>query len=143
MNIYTIGFAGKTAKDFFQILMTNQVKQLIDIRLNNSSQLAGFTNIKHLPYFLFLHNIKYTYAPQYAPSKELLNGYQDKLINWAEYEKIYLNLLQKRNILENLDILSFNNSVLLCSEATAEKCHRRLLAEYLAKHFPDINIKHL
>jgi uncharacterized protein YeaO (DUF488 family) len=73
----------------------------------------------------------------------LLNGYQDKLINWAEYEKIYLDLLQKRNILENLDILSFDNSVLLCSEATAEKCHRRLLAEYLAKHFPDINIKHL
>lgn len=78
MILSTIGFSGKTAEEFFTILVKNKVGSLIDIRLNNKSQLAGFTSIKHLPYFLKLHDIMYNYKPEYAPTKELLDGYKIK-----------------------------------------------------------------
>jgi len=143
MTIYTIGFSGKSAEEFFELLLKNNVKKLIDIRLNNSSQLSGFANIKHLPYFLKLHNIEYEYKDIFAPTKELLSGYKDGKIDWTEYEKIYLGILKDREILKNIDIKIFKESVLLCSEPTASMCHRRLLAEYLQKNFSNINIKHL
>ncbi|WP_456402495.1 DUF488 domain-containing protein [Persephonella sp.] len=141
MKIYTIGFSGKTAEEFFSLLKENNIKKLIDIRLNNKSQLAGFTNIKHLPYFLNLHNIEYKYFPIFAPTKELLNGYKKKKILWGEYEKIFLSLLDKRNVKDKIDINEFDNAVLLCSEPTAEECHRRLTAEYLQKIFKNKNIQ--
>lgn len=78
MNIFTIGFSGKSAEEFFTLLTQNGVKKLIDIRLNNKSQLAGFTNAKHLPYLLRLHNIDYEYRPELAPTKNLLDGYKKK-----------------------------------------------------------------
>jgi len=84
MNIFTIGFSQKSAEQFFKLLTENKVKKLIDIRLNNKSQLAGFANAKHLPYFLKLHNIEYEYKPELAPSKELLNGYKDKTVSWGK-----------------------------------------------------------
>ncbi len=143
MNIFTIGFSQKSAEQFFNLLVENNVKKLIDIRLNNKSQLAGFANIKHLPYFLKLHNIEYEYKPELAPSKELLNGYRDKSISWKEYIKIYNQLLIDRNILKDISCKELDNVVLLCSEPTAEQCHRRLLSEYLAKYLDDITIKHL
>ncbi|ACN99185.1 conserved hypothetical protein [Sulfurihydrogenibium azorense Az-Fu1] len=141
MNIYTIGFSGKTAEEFFTTLRKHNVKKLIDIRLNNKSQLAGFTNIKHLPYFLKLHNIEYMYLPIFAPTKELLYSYDKKKIDWEDYEKIFLQILEKRKILEKVKIEDFDNAVLLCSEPTAEKCHRRLTAEYLKENFPEKEIK--
>lgn len=143
MNIFTIGFSQKTAEQFFTLLTKNNVKKLIDIRLNNKSQLAGFANAKHLPYFLKLHNIAYEYKPELAPSKELLNGYKDKTVSWEEYIKIYNKLLMDRNVLKNISVDKLDDIVLLCSEPTAEQCHRRLMAEYLAKNFEKINIKHL
>jgi len=143
MNIFTIGFSQKSAEDFFKKLQENKVEKLIDIRLNNKSQLAGFANAKHLPYFLKLHNIKYEYKPELAPSKDLLNNYKKKTINWNEYIEIYNKLLIDRDILKNINIDDFNNSVLLCSEVTAEQCHRRLIAEYLKDNFDNIKIKHL
>jgi uncharacterized protein (DUF488 family) len=143
MKIYTIGFAGKSAEEFFNLLTKNNIVKLIDVRLNNSSQLAGFANVKHLPYFLKLHNIKYEYKPLFAPTKELLQSYKNKSISWEEYEKIFINILKKRKAEEKIDINDFNNAVLLCSEKTADKCHRRLSAEYLAKYFTDIEIIHL
>ena len=143
MNIFTIGFSQKSAEQFFELLTKNKVKKLIDIRLNNKSQLAGFANAKHLPYFLKLHDIKYKYKPEWAPSKELLNGYKDKTITWEEYIKIYNKLLIDRNVLKNISIDDLEDVVLLCSEPTAEQCHRRLMAEYLAKHFENIKIGHL
>jgi len=143
MNIFTIGFSQKTAEQFFTLLTKNNVKKLIDIRLNNKSQLAGFANAKYLPYFLKLHNIEYEYKPELAPSKELLNGYKNKIISWEEYIKVYNKLLIDRDILKNISIEELNNAVLLCSEPTAEQCHRRLLAEYLAKHLDKMSIKHL
>jgi len=143
IKIFTIGFTQKSAEQFFTLLVKNGVSKLIDVRLNNSSQLAGFASSKHLPYCLKLHNIEYQYSPQFAPTKELLKGYRDKKIDWSEYEKRYIDTLQKRKILDKISIEEFDNSVLLCSEPTADKCHRRLLAEYLANHFPNIEIGHL
>lgn len=143
MTIYTIGFAQKSAEEFFTFLTKNRVKKLVDIRLNNKSQLAGFANAKHLPYFLKLHNIDYEYKIELAPSKELLKGYKDNLVSWDEYMKIYNQLLIERDVLKNILVEELDNIVLLCSEPTAEQCHRRLLAEYLANNFKNINIKHL
>lgn len=143
MTLYTIGFSQKSAEEFFKILKTNNIIRLIDIRLNNKSQLAGFTNVRHLLYFLKIHDIEYLYRPDFAPSKELLNGYKDKSISWKEYEILYNEILIKRNIIEKIDWVIFENSVLLCSEPTADKCHRRLLAEYLAQKNNEIKIKHV
>ena len=84
MTLYTIGFSQKSAEEFFKILKINNIIRLIDIRLNNKSQLAGFTNVRHLPYFLKIYDIEYLYRPDFAPSKELLNGYKDKSISWKE-----------------------------------------------------------
>ncbi len=143
MNIFTIGFAQKSAEKFFTLLTDNKVKKLIDIRLNNKSQLAGFANAKHLPYFLKLHSIDYEYKPELAPTKELLNGYKNKEVDWQEYEKIYNKILLDRDILNTISINELGNSVFLCSEPTAEQCHRRLAAEYLANSSNNIKIKHL
>ncbi len=143
MNIYTIGFAQKSAEEFFKLLTDNGVNKLIDIRLNNKSQLAGFANAKHLPYFLKLHGIDYEYKPELAPTKELLDGYKKKNISWQDYEKIYNKILLDRDILNQLPISAFDESVLLCSEPTSEQCHRRLAAEYLAENSKNIRIKHL
>ncbi len=133
MNLYTIGFSQKSAEDFFKILKLNNVIRLIDIRLNNKSQLAGFTNVKHLPYFLKIHGIEYLYRPDFAPSKELLNGYKNKSVFWQEYENEYNEIIVQRNIIEKIDWNIFNNSVLLCSEPTAEHCHKDYLRNILHK----------
>ena len=143
MNLFTIGFTQKSAEKFFKLLTDNNVEKLIDIRLNNKSQLAGFANARHLPYFLKLHNMEYEYRPELAPSKELLNGYKDKSINWEEYIKVYNKILVDRDVLKNISIAEWDNSVLLCSEPIAKQCHRRLIVEYLAKNFENIKIKHL
>ncbi|HIQ51043.1 MAG TPA: DUF488 domain-containing protein [Nautiliaceae bacterium] len=143
MKLFTIGFSKKSAEEFFTLLTKNRIKKLIDIRLNNKSQLAGFANAKHLPYFLKLHNIEYEYKPELAPTKELLDGYKKKQISWQEYEKIYNKILLDRNILNFIKKDELNNSVFLCSEPTPTHCHRRLLAEYIAKHFDNVEIKHL
>ncbi len=121
----------------------NNVKKLIDIRLNNKSQLAGFANSKHLPYFLKLHNIDYEYRPELAPSKELLDDYKKNVIDWKQYEEVYNKLLVERNILKDISIEDFESAAFLCSEPTADMCHRRLLAEYLSQNFNNIHINHL
>lgn len=144
MNLYTIGFTKKSAEDFFSILIKNSVSRIIDTRLNNKSQLAGFSKEEDLKYFLKkISNIDYVYMPQWAPTDEILNGYRKKLISWEEYEKKYTDVLKARNILENLDLTILENACLLCSEEKPEYCHRRLLAEYLAKHNNNIKIIHL
>lgn len=143
MNLFTIGYTQKSAEEFFALLTKNGVKKLIDIRLNNTSQLAGFANVKHLPYLLKLHNIGYEYKIEFAPTKELLKDYQDKKIDWLKYEKQYNNILTNRDVVKNISKNEFEDAVLLCSEPTAKQCHRRLVSEYLLKHFENINIKHL
>ncbi|MBE7709261.1 MAG: DUF488 domain-containing protein [Cyanobacteria bacterium SIG32] len=147
MNIYTIGFAQKSAKEFFELLEKNSIDCLIDIRLNNISQLAGFTKGKDLEYFLNkILAIKYIHDINYAPTKEILDAYKKKTISWIEYEKQYMQLIEKRNV----EVLfkktinnNFNNICLLCSEPEARYCHRRLLGDYLKHHVANIRIKHI
>lgn len=144
INLYTIGFTKKNAETFFTLLRKNGVKKLIDVRLNNVSQLAGFTKQDDLKYFLKeLCRIEYYYYGQLAPTEDILKRYKNKEISWEQYELEFNSLITKRKIeaIITLDLLT--DACLLCSEATAEHCHRRLLAEYFKKVYKLINIIHL
>ena len=142
--LYTIGFTKKNAKDFFNKLRQAKVKKVIDIRLNNNSQLAGFTKKDDLAFFLQeLCNCQYEHRPDWAPTKEILDRYKKKEITWADYEKLFATLLSEKNINETVALENLDRACLLFSEATPEKCHRRLVAEYLKKIFADLTVKHL
>jgi uncharacterized protein (DUF488 family) len=144
IQLYTIGFAKKKAKDFFSLLKTNNVKTLIDVRLNNASQLAGFTKKDDLEYFLKkIGNINYVHRVDFAPNKEILDSYKRKEITWKQYKINYTSLLRERKIGNLIQDDELDMACLLCSEPTAEYCHRRLLAEYLQDVKGNIIIKHL
>ena len=145
MEIYTIGFTKKTAEQFFGILKKNGIRRLLDIRLKPSSQLAGFAKAGDLRYFLReLCDIEYVPVPLLAPTKEVLVAYRKKLIDWPAYETQFRALLVERKVEKMLDRKLFDvPAVLLCSEATPEHCHRRLVAEYLKEHWPHIEIAYI
>ena len=145
MTIYTIGFTKKTAADFFYALRTARVSKVLDTRLNNQSQLAGFTKKSDLPFFLKeIAGIEYFHLPELAPTKEMLKAYR-ATGDWEQYEKAFLDLLGHRRIEKTLDPELFSNACLLCSEDKPHHCHRRLVAEYLKDHWKqlDIQIIHL
>ncbi len=145
MKIYTIGFTGKTAEEFFGLLNSTDAKYLVDTRLNNTSQLAGFTKKRDLGYFTEkLTGMSYLEMPTLAPEKDMFGVYR-KDGNWDLYESRYLRLMEQRAIAKSIDRNLFADGViLLCSERTAEKCHRRLAAEYIqANIFPQSEIIHL
>ena len=130
--LYTVGFSGKDAKTFFELLRLNKVQMLIDVRLNNVSQLAGYTKKNDLAYFLEkICGIKYLHLPILAPTKEILDGYKSKKISWNDYEAKYIHLINERKIERYLKDIDFVNACLLCSEKTAENCHRRLAANII------------
>jgi len=135
MKLFTIGFTKKSAKEFFELLTNNDIKKLIDIRLNNVSQLAGFSKGNDLKYFLKeLCGIQYSHNVNLAPTKDILDDYKKKKITWSQYEKSFIDLLDHRNI--NDDLINYlereiGGVCLLCSESTPENCHRRLVAEYI------------
>lgn len=144
-KLYTIGFAGKSAEEFFALLKKVGIKILLDIRLNNVSQLAGFTKGKDLAYFVrTILDGQYYHNTDLAPTKDLLKRYQTDE-DWQSYEREFLALLEKRNVETKIKSeLLKGPTVLLCSEKTAEKCHRRLTAEYLQKKLlPSYTIEHL
>ena len=146
MTIYTMGFAQKNAEHFFSLLDNNRVELLIDIRLNNKSQLAGFTKGNDLQYFLKqICNCEYRHCIEFAPTKEILDAYKKGEITWAQYEERFLPLMKKRNASMVFSSLTagYDRVCLLCSEPTPEQCHRRLLAELLQKEVPGITVKHL
>lgn len=144
MTLFTIGFSKKNAEKFFETLLQNGVKRLIDVRLSNKSQLAGFTKSADLQYFLKkIVDIEYMHKAQFAPTKDLLKKYRQKKIEWKDYERQFKEILDDRNVLKNLNYSIFDNAVLLCSESSAEYCHRRLVAEYLTKNNKNIKIVHL
>lgn len=146
MKIATIGFTQKSAEKFFKLLASTESKLLIDVRLNNVSQLAGFAKRDDLKFFLKkLNGMEYAHILELAPKKETLKAYQDKKLTWPQYEIEFLNLMSQRRIESTLDKGMLNGSCLLCSEDTPHLCHRRLVAEYLKSHWSEenIEIKHL
>lgn len=143
MNLFTIGFTKKTAEQFFETIKKNGVKKLMDIRLNNKSQLAGFAKTPDLEYFLKISGIGYEYLPEFAPDKNLLDDYKKKKIKWEDYEKRYLELLKKRDAAIKIKKLDFADSCLLCSEAEPDKCHRRLFAEFVRDTLQGVKIIHI
>ena len=143
MKLYTIGFTKHTAEEFFEKLKSAGVKQVIDIRINKTSQLAAFAKGSDLPYLLkATGDIGYLSYSELAPTKELLKSYRSKMIAWEEFEKLYKKQIEDSKVLLELNKSDFEGACLLCSEETAEKCHRRLLAEELAKMW-DVEIIHL
>lgn len=146
-RIYTIGYSKKDAQTFFGILINHKVKQVLDIRLNNTSQLSGFAKRTDLGYFLKeIASIKYTHDTRFAPTKELRNEYRHNGKDWSQYERTFGTILAARNLLNIVQeeyIESLNGICLLCSEAEPSKCHRRLVAEYIQQNLNDIEIIHL
>ena len=146
MDIYTIGFTQTTAADFFGRLKRAHVERLLDVRLNNRSQLAGFAKRDDLAFFLDeLLGAKYEHAPLLAPTQEILDAFKkQKDMSWDEYERRFLELLTDRQIESKLDPRSFERrTVLLCSEAQPDQCHRRLVLDYLGDHWPHVRAVHL
>jgi uncharacterized protein (DUF488 family) len=145
MEIYTIGFAKKSAEAFFRALRKAGIKRLIDVRLNNTSQLAGFTKRDDLQFFLKeLCNAQYIHESLLAPTPDILNSYKKKRISWQEYEQRFFELMGERKIEEKIDRSLFNGpTVLLCSESNADHCHRRLVLEYLQNKWDTFKINHL
>ena len=143
MKIYTIGFTKKNAEQFFNPIKKNGIELLIDVRLNNKSQLAGFTKSGDIEYFLDnICGCRYMHCDEFAPSKELLKDYQSEKVSWDEYVNIFNSIMDKRSVCEKFyDRFSkFEKVCLLCSEATPEHCHRRLVAERVQKCNP-INVE--
>ncbi|HEY3244989.1 MAG TPA: DUF488 domain-containing protein [Phycisphaerae bacterium] len=145
MEIYTTGFTRKSAPEFFGALRRAGIKRLLDVRLNNSSQLAGFTKRDDLPFFLReLCDASYLHEPLLAPTQELLDDYKKDGTSWTDYESRFLQLMAERRIEIRIDPEVFAGpTVLLCSEPTAEHCHRRLVAEYLQRQWGNLEIVHL
>lgn len=145
MKLYTIGFTKKTAMSFFESLKQNGIRVVIDIRLNNSSQLSGFAKGNDLEYFLKeICGISYVHYVSLAPTKDILDSYKNKKISWLEYENLFNPLLHKRDSLRELVEkynADYDGLCLLCSEHKADNCHRRLVAEYIKENSPDLNIE--
>ncbi|MFD3525222.1 DUF488 family protein [Streptomyces sp. NPDC058653] len=144
MKLYTIGFTKKSAEKFFGLLREAEVSSLIDVRLNNVSQLSGFAKRDDLRYFLGeICGAQYAHRTELAPTKEMLDAYKKRDVGWAAYEERFLKLMKARRIEDEIRREVFDNAVLLCSEDNARHCHRRLVAEYLAQKWDDVEIEHL
>jgi uncharacterized protein (DUF488 family) len=144
-HIYTIGFTKKGAKRFFELLQSAGVKKILDTRLNNTGQLAGFSKRDDLEYFAEnLIGARYHHWLDAAPSPELLENYKKRRISWQEYEKGYLALIEGRRIETSPFASDLHQSCLLCTEDKPHHCHRKLLAEYLAaRNQGDVTVHHL
>ena len=144
MKLFTIGFTKKSAETFFGMLNKAEATRVVDIRLNNVSQLAGFAKRDDLRFFLKqLCEADYVHMPDFAPTKEILDRYKKDKGDWAVYEVSFLKLMRERNIEEKMAGLIKDSDCLLCSEADPDQCHRRLVAEYLKERWRNMNIRHL
>lgn len=144
INLFTIGFTKKSAQKFFESLSKAGVKRVIDTRLNNVSQLAGFTKKTDLEYFLkTIGNIDYVHILDLAPTQEILDEYKKKKGDWTTYEKKFLQLIDNRKIEKKVSPDMIDGACLLCSEAKPHQCHRRLVAEYLNGKWGNVSICHL
>ena len=142
--MYTIGFTKKSAADFFEMLRESGAKRLVDVRLNNVSQLAGFAKRGDLEYFLHkICRMKYVHLPDLAPTKEMLNAYRNEHRDWDIYQREFIDLMDERRIGKKAIKRTISNGCLLCSEDRFEHCHRRLVAEYLDRQWGGVEIVHL
>lgn len=144
MKLFTLGFTKKSAEQFFTRLKQSGLKRVVDTRLNNVSQLAGFTKKDDLKFFLKeVLNIDYIHAPLLAPNKDILDDYKKNGGDWSTYESKFLRLMESRQIESRIDRNLLDGACLLCSEPTPHHCHRRLVAEYLRDKWGDVEIEHL
>jgi uncharacterized protein (DUF488 family) len=144
VDLFTIGFTQKTAQKFFDTLVKSGVKRVIDTRLNNVSQLAGFAKKTDLEYFLKkLGNIEYVHILELAPTKDILDEYKKNKGEWSTYEQKFLHLIAEREIEKKVKPELLDGGCLLCSEAKPHYCHRRLVAEYLSTKWGNVKICHL
>ncbi|MGB8365345.1 MAG: DUF488 domain-containing protein [Rhizomicrobium sp.] len=144
-NVFTIGFTQTSAERFFDRLLKSGVKKVVDVRLHNTSQLAGFAKADDLAYFLNkIGGIQYEHQPLLAPTDSILKAYKNEKGDWGVYESHFLELMAERKIETWLTPETFDNACLLCSEATAHHCHRRLVCEYLNRTWGNsLVVRHL
>ena len=132
MKLFTIGFTRKSAQKFFGLLSSSGVERVVDVRLNNVSQLAGFAKRDDLEYFLRrVCGIDYVHLPALAPTQEMLAAYRKDHKDWNIYEKQFLDLMRERRIEEEIPREIVDGGCLLCSDDKPHRCHRRLVAQYL------------
>jgi uncharacterized protein (DUF488 family) len=144
-QVFTIGFTETTAEAFFERLFAKGVKRVIDVRLWNKSQLAGFAKANDLAWFLRkLGGVGYRHEPLLAPTEELLSGHRSKQLTWSQYETSFLALMRSREVEKQLDPALFSDACLLCSEKQPHHCHRRLALEYLSEKWGNaLKVQHL
>jgi uncharacterized protein (DUF488 family) len=144
MKVFTIGFTKTTAERFFARIQKSGAKRILDVRLNNVSQLAGFAKRDDLRYFLrAICSVDYIHRPELAPTQELLDAYKKDGGAWPDYERGFLALMAKRRIEDVVPREQVEGACLLCSEDKPHHCHRRLVVEYLQGKWGDLSIEHL
>lgn len=144
MKLFTIGFTKKSAEAFFTKLKRSGAKRVVDVRLNNVSQLAGFAKRNDLQFFLReICQMDYVHVPELAPTQDILDEFKKNKGDWAVYEQKFLELMRKREIEKKIDPAVIADGCLLCSEDKPHHCHRRLVAEYLKSRWSDIEVSHI
>jgi uncharacterized protein (DUF488 family) len=144
MRVFTIGFTKTSAEGFFTRLQRAGVSRVLDVRLNNVSQLAGFAKRDDLRYLLrTIAGIDYVHGPELAPTHDMLNAYRKSGGQWEEYERRFVDLIASRHIERSLPMELVDGACLLCSEDKPDHCHRRLVAEYLRDMWDGLEIVHL
>jgi len=144
MRVMTIGFTKKSAEGFFETLRNSGARRVVDVRLNNVSQLAGFAKKQDLAYFLEkISGMGYVHLPVLAPTQEMLDAYRKTRGGWEAYEQRFMVLMKERRIEERISREVLADGCLLCSEDKPQHCHRRLVADYLKQHWGDVDIRHL
>jgi uncharacterized protein (DUF488 family) len=144
MKIFTIGFTKKSAEAFFTRLKNSGAKRLIDVRLNNVSQLAGFTKKDDLRYFMgVICDMEYVHLPLLAPTQDILDAFKKQKGDWNVYERQFLDLMKERHIEDRVSREMLDGGCLLCSEEKPRRCHRRLVAEYLGEKWDNVEIVHI
>jgi len=144
VNVCTVGFTKKSARQFFELIRSSGVKRIVDVRLNNVSQLAGFAKRDDLKYFLTsICEVDYVHLPDLAPTAEMLDAYKKGGGSWADYEVQFLDLMRARRVEEFTPRELIEDGCLLCSEHEPHQCHRRLVVEYLQEHWGPMKVTHL
>ena len=144
MKVFTIGFTKKSARVFFSKLQQSGARRVVDVRLNNVSQLAGFAKKDDLQFFLReICEMEYVHLPILAPTQQMLDAFKKDKGDWSLYERDFLDLMRSRQIENMLQRSQISEGCLLCSEEKPERCHRRLVAEYLRDKWTDVEINHI